>query len=230
MRRVDGTTGPVTTIAGKGTGSYSGDGGPAAEAELNGPTSVALDASGNLYIGDERRQCGRPAVAPVGRAMPARDRGNGLCGHVDFPNAEVGGVRDVSPTTDLAVDINGYFAPAGLGGLSLYNLPPCPVLDTQHTRSTAVYGTWIDRRGRDWRRVRRHERRPSVCVQRDGGAVGALTYLTLWPQGAAQPTVSTLNALDGAIIVPTINTEISAYASGPSTTHLILDTFGYFAP
>ena len=48
---------------------------------------------------------------------------------------------------------------------------------------------------------------------------GALTYLTLWPQGAAQPTVSTLNALDGAItsnmaIVPTNNTEISGYASG----------------
>jgi hypothetical protein len=62
-----------------------------------------------------------------------------------------------------------------------------------------------------------------------------LGYLTLWPQGAAQPTVSTLNALDGAItsnmaIVPTNNTQISAYASGPSTTHLILDMFGYFAP
>ena len=64
---------------------------------------------------------------------------------------------------------------------------------------------------------------------------GALAYLTLWPQGAAQPTVSTLNALDGAItsnmaIVPTSNTEISAYASGPNSTQLILDISGYFAP
>jgi hypothetical protein len=62
-----------------------------------------------------------------------------------------------------------------------------------------------------------------------------LGYLTLWSQGAAQPTVSTLNALDGAItnnmaIVPTNNTEISAYSSGPSTTYLILDMSGYFAP
>jgi hypothetical protein len=62
---------------------------------------------------------------------------------------------------------------------------------------------------------------------------GSLGFLTLWPHGAAQPTVSTLNSLDGAItnnmaIVPTSDTDISAYASG--TTHLILDTSGYFAP
>ena len=64
---------------------------------------------------------------------------------------------------------------------------------------------------------------------------GELIYLTLWPQGAATPTVSTLNAIDGTItnnmaIVPTTNTEISAYASGPATTHLFLDMSGYFAP
>jgi hypothetical protein len=63
----------------------------------------------------------------------------------------------------------------------------------------------------------------------------ALGYLTLWPQGATQPTVSTLNAQDAAVtsnmaIVPTNNTEISAYASIPNTTYLILDMSGYFAP
>lgn len=35
-------------------------------------------------------------------------------------------------TTHLIVDINGYFAPAGAGGLSLYNLPPCRVLVTRN--------------------------------------------------------------------------------------------------
>jgi hypothetical protein len=61
---------------------------------------------------------------------------------------------------------------------------------------------------------------------------GALGYLTLWPQGATQPTVSTLNALDGAVtsnlaIVPASGGSISAFPSNP--THLILDVFGYFA-
>jgi len=62
---------------------------------------------------------------------------------------------------------------------------------------------------------------------------GPLGYLTLWPQGSVQPVVSTLNAENGDItsnmaIVPTSNTEISAFAS--NTTYLILDLFGYFAP
>lgn len=60
-----------------------------------------------------------------------------------------------------------------------------------------------------------------------------LGYLTLWPDTEQQPQVSTLNAPDGAItsnmaIVPTVDGSIDAYASG--TTHLILDSSGYFAP
>jgi hypothetical protein len=62
---------------------------------------------------------------------------------------------------------------------------------------------------------------------------GALNYLSLWPNGAAQPNVSTLNAEDGAItsnmaIVPTANGSIDAYSSNP--TNLILDLSSYFAP
>ncbi len=46
-------SGPIiTTIAGIGSGGYSGDGGPAKEARLNNPYGVAIDASGNLYIAD----------------------------------------------------------------------------------------------------------------------------------------------------------------------------------
>ena len=51
IRRVDGS-GTITTIAGIGESGYSGDGGPAIAAELNGPSGLALDVSGNLYIAD----------------------------------------------------------------------------------------------------------------------------------------------------------------------------------
>jgi uncharacterized protein (TIGR03437 family) len=44
--------GVITTVAGNGTGYYSGDNGPAASAELNGPSGLAPDAAGNLYIAD----------------------------------------------------------------------------------------------------------------------------------------------------------------------------------
>jgi serine protease len=62
---------------------------------------------------------------------------------------------------------------------------------------------------------------------------GPLAFLTLWPHGQAQPNVSTLNAIDGAIasnmaIVPTTDGFINAYAN--SQTQLILDISSYFAP
>jgi sugar lactone lactonase YvrE len=42
----------ITTVAGKGTAGYSGDGGLATNASLNAPRGVGVDAAGNLYIGD----------------------------------------------------------------------------------------------------------------------------------------------------------------------------------
>ena len=133
--------------------------------------------------------------------------------------------------TDLVVDLNGYFAPAGTGGMSLYTLPPCRVLDTrQPPVSSTIIGEFdvsvLDGCGG----------RPSAQAYVFNTTVVPsvpLGYLTMWPQGTMRPAVATLNALDGAItnnmaIVPTNNTEISAYATNP--THLILDLFGYFAP
>ena len=56
VRRID-RKGVITTFAGSGLaeggmGGYSGDGGPATRALLNFPASVAVDAAGNVYIGD----------------------------------------------------------------------------------------------------------------------------------------------------------------------------------
>ena len=46
------TAGTLTVVAGNGTIGYSGDAGPATQAALAHPESVALDGSGNLYIAD----------------------------------------------------------------------------------------------------------------------------------------------------------------------------------
>jgi sugar lactone lactonase YvrE len=50
VRKVNLSTGIITTVAGNGTVGYSGDGGPATSAQLTSPTGVAVDGSGNLYI------------------------------------------------------------------------------------------------------------------------------------------------------------------------------------
>src|SRR5262249_43863640 len=53
VRRVDAATGIITTVAGSGQSSTpTGDGGPATAATLSTPDSVAVDASGNLFIAD----------------------------------------------------------------------------------------------------------------------------------------------------------------------------------
>ena len=52
IRKVTVSTGIIATIAGTGASSYSGDNGAATSATLYAPREVALDASGNIYIGE----------------------------------------------------------------------------------------------------------------------------------------------------------------------------------
>ncbi|MEP6669974.1 MAG: hypothetical protein ABJF10_12520 [Chthoniobacter sp.] len=52
VRRVDAKTGIITTFAGTGKPGYSGDGGPAAQAQLKQPHSIQFGPDGSLYICD----------------------------------------------------------------------------------------------------------------------------------------------------------------------------------
>jgi cysteine-rich repeat protein len=54
VRRID-TDGIITTVAGNGTRGFSGDGGPATDAELGFVSGIAVDGAGQLLIADGRR-------------------------------------------------------------------------------------------------------------------------------------------------------------------------------
>src|SRR6202142_941159 len=135
-----------------------------------------------------------------------------------------------SGNTRLVADIDGYFAPAGTGGLSLYTLTPCRVIDTREGNGQFSGELTVDV-------VDSVCAPPSTALAYVFNAtvvpVGGLGYLTLLPDTEQRPVVSTLNAIDGAItsnmaIVPNINGKTDAYASG--ITQLILDISSYFAP
>jgi hypothetical protein len=82
------TAGDIYTVAGDGTRGFSGDGGPAAAAELNEPDGAALDGAGNVLIADVLNQRIRVVAASTGtfygRAMTGGDiytvAGNGTLG------------------------------------------------------------------------------------------------------------------------------------------------------
>jgi len=52
VRRIDAQSGRITTVAGTGAEGFSGDGGPAAKAQLKVPHGIVLDGRGGLFIAD----------------------------------------------------------------------------------------------------------------------------------------------------------------------------------
>jgi hypothetical protein len=146
--------------------------------------------------------------------------------------AGMGGSIDVfvTDTGDLVIDTNGYFAPAGVGGLSLYNVAPCRVFDSRlPAPEPALIGVTDVHIASNACRV------PALAeafvLTATAIPVRSLGFLSLWPQGQSSP-VSTLNAIDGALtsntaIVPTTNGSISIFSTDP--THVLLDISGYFA-
>jgi trimeric autotransporter adhesin len=60
------TSGTLTVIAGTGLPGYSGDTGPATQAQLNGPSGVALDGAGDIFIADSQNSVIREVLAGTG--------------------------------------------------------------------------------------------------------------------------------------------------------------------
>ena len=77
IRMVNASTGVISTVAGNGTGGYSGDGGAATSAELNGPDGVAVDPAGNIYIADYNNNRVRMVNASTGVISTIAGNGTG---------------------------------------------------------------------------------------------------------------------------------------------------------
>jgi streptogramin lyase len=75
VRKVDATTGTITTVAGKGKKGFGGDGGPGTEALLNEPYGVAIDAAGDLLIVDRLNAAIRKVERKTGRIVTVAGTG-----------------------------------------------------------------------------------------------------------------------------------------------------------
>jgi hypothetical protein len=142
--------------------------------------------------------------------------------------------------TDVVIDINGYFAPPGPGGLSLYTITPCRAADTRlglggsNLSSASPLRTFPLSSGacNVPSTVRAYSLNATVVPS------GPLGFLAAWPNGLPQPGVSTLNSTDGSVVanaalVPAgADGSINIYVNlNPGVfTDLVLDLNGYFAP
>jgi sugar lactone lactonase YvrE len=70
------SNGTITTVAGNGAYGFSGDNGPAANAELDGPKGIAVDSAGNLYITDNLND----RIRKVSNGVITTVAGNGTFG------------------------------------------------------------------------------------------------------------------------------------------------------
>jgi YVTN family beta-propeller protein len=209
---------------------------PVLSSNCNIPTSAQGYSMNFTVVPVQGQALGYLTVWPAGESQPLVSTLNNptatIVANAAIVPAGAGGEIAAYPNqnTQLIGDINGYFAPAGQGGLSLYPAVPCRVLDTRQGNGAFTGELTVNVVN-------------SVCAPPTTAQayvfnatvvpVGRLGYLTLWPDGESQPAVSTLNAIDGAVtsnmaVVPTNNGQVDAYAAG--LTQLILDISSYFAP
>jgi uncharacterized protein (TIGR03437 family) len=102
------SSGVITTVAGNGTQGFSGDNGPAANAQLYGPEDVTVDSAGNLYITD----FGNSRIRKVSNGVITTVAGSGATG---FGNGGFSG--DNGPATNAQLNGPGGVAVDSAGNL-----------------------------------------------------------------------------------------------------------------
>jgi sugar lactone lactonase YvrE len=136
VRKIDTKINIVTTVAGCGDKGFSGDGGLAVKAKLNGPEGVFVDLYGNIYIADTWNQRIRKidfksgiikTIAGNGEAGFSGDGGNACNASINRPSGvvvdSIGNVyfNDYSNERIRKIDINGIistFAGTGEAGFT----------------------------------------------------------------------------------------------------------------
>lgn len=131
------SNGIVTTVAGTGVSGYTGDGGPAATAQLRSASGVAIDRNGNLFIADSRDQRIRK-VTPAG--IISTYAGTGITGNTGDggPALQARLNAPAGMVTDDAGNL--YFIEINNDRIRRVSAPPVPQLRTDSAVLTSFGG------------------------------------------------------------------------------------------
>lgn len=180
---------------------------------------------------------GQPTVSTL-NSLDGRLKANAVIVPAGTPDGSVSVF--VTNTTNVVLDINGYFVPADGSALAFYPLTPCRIADTRHVNGPLGGPSLVGGQERDFPVLQ------SSCGLPQSGAAAyslnftvipktsrGVSYLTVWPQGTGRPLVSTLNDPTGTVvanaaIVPAgTDGGVATYSS--DDTDLVIDVDGYFA-
>lgn len=111
VRMVAAGTGTISTVAGTGTGGYTGDGNSATSAEINGVEFVAVDGDGNIYLPDQYDN----VIRQVSTTMHDINTivGNGSSGYAGDGGAALSAKLHTPEQVALDAQGNLYFADTG---------------------------------------------------------------------------------------------------------------------
>ncbi|MEI6403488.1 MAG: hypothetical protein WCP59_15020, partial [Actinomycetota bacterium] len=219
VRKVDASTGIITTIAGTDTGDYNGDNITATTAQLNGPSSVAVDTAGNIYIADTDNQRVRKIDSSTGiiTTIAGTDTGDYNGDNITATTAQLNGPSSVA--VDTAGNI--YIADAGnqrvrkvdssTGIITTIAGTDTPGYNGDNITATTAqlnypYGVAIDTAGNIYiadtgnQRVRKVDSNTGVIIHIAGAGVGdtspATSSLLKSPRGLAIDTAGNIYIAD----------------------------------
>ncbi len=189
-------------------------------------------------------------IWPTGEGQPTVSTLNSLDGRIKanaviLPAGTSSGSVSVfvTNTTNVVLDINGYFIPSNGSTLAFYPVTPCRVVDTRGADGPLGGPYLTHGQERDFPLLE------SSCIPQGGPEVKAyslnftvvpktpsgVAYLTVWPQGQSKPLVSTLNDLTDTIVANAAVVPAGTGGEGgvatfaSNDTDLVIDINGYFA-